>query len=104
MPITKPQQSASCSNKLQVTNTGFYEIYMMYFPNDKNASNAILTIHFSNGADTLKRNFRKGDKYGFAVKLGNYYFEKKESATTTVSNEESDGFIVADRVGFLKVD
>jgi hypothetical protein len=102
--IAKPQLSASCSYQLQVTETGFYEICLMYFPNDKNASNAKITIHHSNGVDTLKWNFRKGDKYGFAVKLGKYYFEKNVPASVMVSNEEADGFIVADGVGFFKVD
>ena len=75
----------------------------MYFPKEGNASNAKIKVKHASGEETLEWNFRKGDKLGFAVRVGEYYFDNVQQAEVTISNEEADGFIVADGVGFIKV-
>jgi hypothetical protein len=76
---------------------------LTYFPDEKNASNAIITVKHAQGDANLEWNFKKGDKLGFAVVIGEYYFDKEKPAAVTISNTNADGFIVADGVGFMKV-
>ena len=75
----------------------------MYFPNDRNASNAKLTIMHAGGKDVVEWDFQKGDKYGFALQIGEYQLDPDIPASVTISNEDADGYIVADGVGFIKV-
>ncbi len=98
-----PEQSASCTFQLPVTESGVYKICLMYFPKDKNASNAKITVKYANGEKTVDWNFRKGDRWGFALLVGEYQFDKDKAASLTISNTGADGFIVADGVGFIKV-
>jgi hypothetical protein len=101
--LAAPGKSASCTYQLPVPESGIYEICLMYFPREKNASNAKVKIKHANGEENQEWNFRKGDRLGFAVRVGKYYFEKEKPAQVIISNEETDGYIVADGVGFLKV-
>lgn len=98
-----PEQYAQCTYLLPVKESGRYKICLMYFPKDENASNAKIKVKHASGEETLEWNFRKGDKLGFAVRVGEYYFDNVQQAEVTISNEEADGFIVADGVGFIKV-
>ncbi len=68
----------------------------MYFPNEKNASNAKITVIHSGGEDVVNWNFRKGDRLGFAIEIGVYQLDKDRPASVTISNTNADGFIVAD--------
>ena len=97
-----PDQSASCTYQLPISVPGLYKICIMYFPDEKAASNAKITIQHANGTDKLLWNFRKGDNLGFAIRVGEYYFEKGKPATFTISNENADGHIIADGVGIIK--
>lgn len=99
-----PGKTAQCTYQLPVTESGWYDVCLMYFPGNQNASNAKMTVRDANGEQTLKWNFRKGDGLGFAVKVGKYYFEKEKPAEIILSNEDADGYIIADGVGFIKVD
>jgi len=51
----------------------------------------------------MKWNFRKVDTREFAVAVGEYQIDKDTPASVTVSNTDTDGFIAADGVGFIKV-
>ena len=75
----------------------------MYFPNEKNASNVKITVKHALEETDVVWNFKKGDQYGFAVALGEYYLNKDQPTSVTISNTGADGFIVADGVGFIKV-
>jgi hypothetical protein len=74
----------------------------MYFPDEKAASNATITIVHAKGTEKMNWNFRKGDNLGFSISLGEFYFEKGKPATFTISNENADGHIIADGVGIIK--
>jgi hypothetical protein len=71
-----PEKSAGCTYQLPVTEQGLYKVTLMYFPGDKNASNAKITVVHANGQETLDWNFRKGDGLGFAVEVGEYQLNK----------------------------
>ena len=98
-----PDQDASCTYKLPVTESGSYKVTLMYFPRNINATNATITIKFANGEETKEWDFTRGDNLGFAVEVGEYMFDKDQPATLTISNAGADGFIVADGVGIMKV-
>ena len=96
-------KTARCEYQLPIKESATYKICLMYFPNEKNASNAKITVK-----DVLKEvvvdwNFKKGDRWGFAVVVGDFYFEKDKPASVAISNTDADGFIVADGVGYIKV-
>ena len=98
-----PENVARCEYLLPVKESGTYKICLMYFPNEKNASNAKITVKQALKETDVVWNFKKGDQYGFAVVLGEYYLDKDKRASVTISNAGADGYIVADGVGFLKV-
>lgn len=98
-----PEKIARCEVQLPVTESGTYKICLMYFPNEKNASNAKITVKHAKEESVLDWNFKKGDRWGFAVVLGEYYLEKDKPASVTISNTGADGFIVADGFGFIKI-
>jgi parallel beta-helix repeat protein len=95
-------QSASCTYQLQISEPGLYKVCIMYFPDEKAASNATITIGHAKGTEKMNWNFRKGDNLGFSISLGEFYFEKGKPATFTISNENADGHIIADGVGVIK--
>ena len=98
-----PEKAARCEYQLPVKESGIYKICLMYFPNEKNASNAKITVKHALEETDVVWNFKKGDQYGFAVALGEYYLNKDQPTSVTISNTGADGFIVADGVGFIKV-
>ncbi|MBU3743086.1 MAG: hypothetical protein FGM61_00875 [Sediminibacterium sp.] len=97
-----PDKVAQCVYQLPVKEAGMYKLCIMYFPDEKAATNATITIQHAGGAETKSWNFRKGDNLGFAIRIGEYYFEKGKPATLTISNENADGHIIADAVGVIK--
>ena len=98
-----PGKAARCEYQLPIKESGTYKICLMYFPNEKNASNAKITVRNVKGEESIDWNFKKGDRWGFAVVLGEYYLEKDKPASVAFSNTGADGYIVADGVGFIKV-
>jgi hypothetical protein len=97
-----PDKPATCTYQLPINESGLYKVCIMYFPDEKAASNAKITIEHASGTEKLNWNFRKGDNLGFAIRIGEYYFEKGKPATFTISNENADGHIIADGVGIIK--
>jgi len=98
-----PEKAARCEYQLPIKESGTYKICLMYFPNEKNASNAKITVKHAQEESVVDWNFKKGDQLGFAVIVGEYYLDKEKPASVTISNTGADGFIVADGVGFIKV-
>jgi len=98
-----PDKPAQCEYQFKIKKSGMYKICLMYFPNEKNASNATISVKHAQGEAVVEWNFKKGDNLGFAVPVGNYYFDKDKPASIRISNANTDGFIVADGVGFLYI-
>lgn len=97
------EKPARCEYQLPIKESGTYKICLMYFPNEKNASNAKITVKSALEEAVVDWNFKKGDRWGFAVIVGEYYFDKEKPSSVTISNTNADGFIVADGVGYIKV-
>jgi hypothetical protein len=97
-----PAAAAKAVYEVPVTESGKYKVCVLYMPDAKNASNATITIQHADGTDKLLWNFQKGDRLGFALRVGEYYFDKAKPAQITISNENADGCIIADGVGLIK--
>jgi hypothetical protein len=97
------EKPARCEYQLPIKESGTYKICLMYFPNEKNATNAKITVKGALKEAVVDWNFKKGDRWGFAVIVGEYQLDKDKPASVTISNTGADGYIVADGVGYLKV-
>ena len=95
-------QPASISYTIPIPEDGTYQISLLYSPDGKNASNATIQVHHADGIDEKSWNMKKGDKYGFALEVGVYRFEKNKPAKLIISNAGADGIVVADSVAFVK--
>jgi len=94
---------AEITYTLPIVETGAYQISLLYLPDEKNASNATIQIHHAEGVDKKFWNMKEGDKFGFALEVGTYRFKQDKTAKLTISNENADGFVVADSVAFVKI-
>jgi|688.fasta_scaffold16565_3 hypothetical protein len=97
-----PDAPAEVVYDLPVPESGFYKLCLMYFPDVKSATNAKIFVRHAKGVEKLEWNFRIGDPLGFSMRVGEFYFEKSKPATISISNENADGFIIADAVGLIK--
>ncbi len=98
-----PERDAQCTYHLPVKESGTYKICLMYFPNERNASNTKITVKHAEGEEEIDWDFKRGDRLGFAVRVGEYYLDKAKPASVAISNANADGYIIADGVGFIKV-
>ncbi len=84
---------------------GNYEVRLAYAGHASRASNAKVTVYSADGDSFHSIDQREpGPIDGLWVSLGRYRFEKDGQAYVTVSNEDADGFVIADAVQFLPVD
>lgn len=96
-------KNAEISYRLPITEDGTYQISLLYKPNDQNASNAKIVIHYAGGIDEMNWNMKKGNERAFAVEVGKYPFQAGKPARVVISNQNADGTVVADSVAFVKV-
>ncbi len=83
--------------------TGLYQVSIAYPPNGNRASNALITVQHGNNTETIKLDQRKAPGgNGFKV-LGTFHYEEGEVAAVTVSNEATDGYVIADAVQWLGI-
>jgi hypothetical protein len=95
-------QAAEIRYTLPIPADGKYLIALLYKPDRKNASNAKVRIRHADGVDRKAWNMKQGSKHGFAVKLGEYRFQKGRPAHVCISSDGADGVVVADSVAFVK--
>ncbi|WP_044256951.1 DUF1553 domain-containing protein [Rhodopirellula sp. SWK7] len=83
---------------------GPYEIRVAFSANTNRASKVPVTIETSNGVKTATINQRKTEIPPFWTSLGTFEFESASPAAVTLSNRDTDGYVIADAVQFLSVD
>jgi len=94
---------AEITYTLPIVEDGIYQFSLLYLPDqERNASNARIRIHHADGIDNKTWDMKQGDKFGFALEIGRYRFEKGKKANVTISNEGADGVVVADAVAFVR--
>ncbi len=83
-----------------VNDPGEYEVVLHFAPNPNRATNAPVTIEHRGGEPkTVKVNQKQPSG---AQSLGKIKLGKGETVTITLSNKETDGYVIADGVQLLK--
>ena len=89
---------------LPITEDGNYQISLLYKPGSDRASNVPVTIKDADGITNITWNMRQGSQYGFAVPIGTCRFVAAQTNTVTLSTTNTNGKVIADSVGFVKIE
>jgi len=84
---------------------GRYQVRLAYAPHPNRASNVPVTIRHAGGQVTVKVNQRTVptiDK--LLLPLGEFEFTGERPAVIEISNRETDGYVIADAVQFVRVE
>jgi mono/diheme cytochrome c family protein len=85
--------------------SGNYEVRLSYTPHENRASNVRVKVFSANESATRVVNQRRRPpEQGLWISLGVFPFEQTGQAFVIVSNEDADGYVVADAVQFRRVD
>lgn len=83
---------------------GFYQVRLAYAPHGNRATNARVQVFSADGESTIIVNQQlPAPEEGLWISLGKYRFEKDGQAFVLVTNDNSDGVVIADAVQFLPV-
>ncbi len=100
--MEKGKRSISFTAKLP--ESGEYDVRLAFNAASSRASNVPVKINTSSGSVTLTVNQRKTPEESPLFKtIGRFHFEKSKPATVILSNEKTDGYVIADAVQFLPV-
>lgn len=80
---------------------GRYEVRIIYAALGNRASNVPVTVNASDGPKTVKVDQRRALKDNQPLSLGVFRFEAGSSGWVEVSNEGTDGHVIADAVQFI---
>lgn len=76
---------------------GHYELRISYCPNPNRASNALVVVETAKGPIELRINQKKIPPIdGLLLSLGEFEFDK--TAVVTLSNDNADGYVIADAI------
>ena len=98
----KGECSASFSTKLKAG--GKYSVRVAYPKNKNRASNIPVTISHAGGNETLILNQRELPSHEPFHEMGLFEFDAGATATVTISNEGTDGYVIIDAVQWEKID
>ena len=89
----------------ELPESGQYEVRIAYTSGTNRATNTPVTVFSADGEVTIPVNQQKsGDVDGRFHRLGRYRFEQVGQSFVMVSNEGTDGVVIADAVQFLPVE
>lgn len=86
----------------QVNQAGDYEILLLSPPHSNRASNVPVTISINGEIKNVSVNQRPEKTKGFAS-LGKFSLLKAASVRVTLSNRDTDGYVVADGLQLLPI-
>ncbi|HEY2410689.1 MAG TPA: FAD-dependent oxidoreductase [Pirellulaceae bacterium] len=93
---------ASARFEAKLPAAGQYEVRLAYPPNNNRSSKTTVEIEHANGRESKIINQRQDPPLeGNFISLGTYTFTTDHPATITISNRNSDGYVVIDAVQFL---
>jgi hypothetical protein len=91
--------SKSVRFDVKVPSSGRYEVRIAYTPNPNRATNVPVTITHTDGETTKSVNQKQKPPIdGVFVSVGTYTFSKDGEASVTISNEGTNGHVIADAV------
>ncbi|MBL8829478.1 MAG: FAD-dependent oxidoreductase [Planctomycetaceae bacterium] len=94
--------AAAARFEARLPSAGRYEVRFAYTPNANRSSKTQVTVEHASGSKLVLINEREQPKLdGIWVTLGEYEFSADRPAVVTVTNFESDGFVVIDGVQWL---
>ena len=83
--------------------SGKYEVYVAHAPNPNRATNVPVTIESADGTKTVTLNQRTAPKKEKLKLIGVFRFEKGTAGSVTISNADTNGYVILDAVQFLPV-
>jgi len=89
---------------LPIPEDGTYQISLLYKPDNDRASNVPISIVHADGTAKVTWNMQEGSRHGFAMEIGAWRFEQGGPNTVTLSTAGTDGKVIADAVGFVKIE
>ena len=96
--------SCSATFSVELPKSGRYEVRLASPHNNNRATNTRIEIRHANGVEIKQVNQRKQPSIdGLFVPLGVFEFNKGGEASVTLSNQDADGYVIADAVQFLPV-
>jgi hypothetical protein len=87
-----------------IQKAGNYAVRLAYPPNNNRAANARVVVSHSGGDAVVTVDQKKMPSHDLFHELGVFEFPSGASATVTLSNEGSDGFVVVDAVQWVPVE
>ena len=94
---------ASARFETQVKKSGRYEVRLAYTPNANRASNVWVEVTHPGGTATVKVDQRREPPIeGTFIALGAFDYAEGATATVTISNAETDGYVVVDAVQWVE--
>lgn len=82
---------------------GRYEVILLFPPNPNRARNVPVTVAVPGGETRTVKVNQRGEAGTGAVSLGTFQLPQGQLTTVTVSNRDTDGYVVADGVQLLPV-
>ena len=98
-PSSKPIQRAEFTP--EIPEDGAYQVRIAFTSNANRATNATVIIQYDGGSKTLKINQRKA-KAAPLMTLGVFPFKKGRIGKVILTDEDADGYVIADAVEFYK--
>jgi len=93
---------ATLTFSAQLPAAGTYEVRLSYPPNTNRATNTKVQVQHAEGVESIVIDQQQKPAIENRwVSLGTFAFEAKQAAVVVVSNEGSDGYVVADAVQWL---
>jgi FAD dependent oxidoreductase len=87
-----------------LTVAGRFDVRILFSPHPNRARNVPVTVHSRDGEKTVRVNQRQAPPDpGPFLSLGIFRFAKGSEGSVTVSNRDTDGYVIADAVQFLPV-
>ncbi len=81
---------------------GKYEVFLYYASNPNRATNVPVVIHSREGEKTVKVNQRNPLKEHQPLRLGAFEFDAGDKGWVEIRTTDTDGYVIADAVGFVK--
>ncbi len=101
----KSKGEKSVSFTIQLPASGRYEVRLAYTHSGNRATNTPVTLQHAGGEEVVHLNQRQRPPIdGRLISLGEFQFDHNATATVTVSNDDTNGYVIADAVQFLPAD
>jgi len=96
------QGKMSLRYETKLPKSGQYEVRVSYSPHGNRASNAMVTVESAAGQKQSRINQKKKPPIDdLFVSVGTFSFEKGQPAVVVISNDDADGYVIADAVQWV---